>query len=143
MLTTNFKNKVALVAGGTGALGREISLAFLRAGARVIATYRRPGGIRRSSRPMRANAMARTSPAKSSMRRTPARWQRWSENSLPRQGGLDILVNAVGGYAGGKKVWEEDPATYERMMALNLRIGICAGARRVPDDDSPESRLRS
>jgi NAD(P)-dependent dehydrogenase (short-subunit alcohol dehydrogenase family) len=31
-----------LVAGGTGALGREIAMAFLEAGARVVVTYRRP-----------------------------------------------------------------------------------------------------
>ena len=36
-----FENKVALIAGGTGALGRAVSTAFAREGARVIVTYRR------------------------------------------------------------------------------------------------------
>ena len=35
-----FKDKVALIAGGTGALGREVATAFLGAGARVAVTYR-------------------------------------------------------------------------------------------------------
>ena len=34
-----FKDKVALVAGGTGALGRQVTTAFLGVGARVVVTY--------------------------------------------------------------------------------------------------------
>src|SRR5882762_5224085 len=37
----NFHDKIVLVAGGTGGLGREVSMAFLEAGASVVATYRR------------------------------------------------------------------------------------------------------
>src|SRR6266403_1586399 len=37
----NFHDKVVLVAGGTGGLGREVTMAFLEAGAAVVATYRR------------------------------------------------------------------------------------------------------
>ena len=36
----HFKNRVALIAGGTGALGRAVSAAFASEGARVIVTYR-------------------------------------------------------------------------------------------------------
>ncbi len=36
-----FAGKVALVAGGTGGLGRAVSLAFLDELARVVVTYRR------------------------------------------------------------------------------------------------------
>ena len=37
--------KVVLVAGGTGGLGRAVSLAFVEAGARVIVTFQRPGDL--------------------------------------------------------------------------------------------------
>jgi NAD(P)-dependent dehydrogenase (short-subunit alcohol dehydrogenase family) len=40
-MTNRFSNKVALVAGGTGGLGREVSLAFLQEGANVAVTFRR------------------------------------------------------------------------------------------------------
>ena len=35
-----FSDMVVLVAGGTGGLGRAVSLAFLEEGAKVIVTYR-------------------------------------------------------------------------------------------------------
>ena len=37
----NFHDKIALVTGGTGGLGREVTMAFLEAGATVVVTYRR------------------------------------------------------------------------------------------------------
>jgi NAD(P)-dependent dehydrogenase (short-subunit alcohol dehydrogenase family) len=38
----NFANKVILVAGGTGGLGRAVSLAFLQEKATVVVPYRNP-----------------------------------------------------------------------------------------------------
>jgi NAD(P)-dependent dehydrogenase (short-subunit alcohol dehydrogenase family) len=40
-MTERFAGKVALIAGGTGALGRAVSLTFLEELARVVVTYRR------------------------------------------------------------------------------------------------------
>ena len=40
------------------------------------------------------------------------------------------MVNAVGGYAGGIKLWELETKTFEMMLALNLRAGY-ALARAV------------
>ncbi len=49
-----------------------------------------------------------------------------------RAGNIDILVNAVGAYAGGKNVWEEDFATYERMLTLNLKSGFVLARAVLP-----------
>ena len=37
----DFKGQTAIVAGGTRGIGRAISVAFLKAGAKVFATYQR------------------------------------------------------------------------------------------------------
>jgi NAD(P)-dependent dehydrogenase (short-subunit alcohol dehydrogenase family) len=37
-----YSGRIVLVAGGTGGLGRSVSLAFLEEGAKVVCTYRSP-----------------------------------------------------------------------------------------------------
>jgi NAD(P)-dependent dehydrogenase (short-subunit alcohol dehydrogenase family) len=46
---------------------------------------------------------------------------------------LDCLVNAVGGYAGGIKLWELETEVFEQMIAQNLRAGfvLARAAARV------------
>jgi len=50
-----------------------------------------------------------------------------------RHGRLDCLVNTVGGYAGGIKLWEMETKIFEQMIALNLRAGflLARAAARV------------
>ena len=52
------------------------------------------------------------------------------EQIVKRHGRLDVLVNTVGGYAGGLKLWEMETKVFEKMMALNLWSGY-ALARAV------------
>src|SRR5262249_36798435 len=37
---------------------------------------------------------------------------------------LDVLVNTVGGYAGGMKFWETETKVLDKMLMLNLRSGF-------------------
>ena len=103
-----FKNKVALIAGGTGALGREVSLGFLRAGARVIATYRRQEEFDALRADARESGGENLSGEVVDVADSSA-VEAMVGKLVAKQGRLDILVDAVGGYAGGKMVWEEDP----------------------------------
>ena len=49
---------------------------------------------------------------------------------LSRHGRVDALVNTVGGYAGGVKLWEMETKVFDAMLSLNLRSGY-ALARAV------------
>jgi NAD(P)-dependent dehydrogenase (short-subunit alcohol dehydrogenase family) len=45
---------------------------------------------------------------------------------------VDVLVNTVGGYAGGLKLWEMETKVFETMLALNLRSGYGLARAVVP-----------
>ena len=131
MFRDEFNDKVALVAGGTGALGREIANAFLKAGARVAVTYRQReefDALLAAAAPADAIRLEGIATDVTDTKAASA----VVEELIAEHSRLDILVNAVGGYAGGKNVWEDDPATYERMMALNLQSGFTLARAVLP-----------
>jgi NAD(P)-dependent dehydrogenase (short-subunit alcohol dehydrogenase family) len=121
---------VVLVAGGTGGLGRAVSLAFLAAGARVAVTYRKreefaaleasagPGSGRLEGHAADVSDEAAAKSLVAAVR--------------TRHGRLDALVNTVGGFAGGRTLWEEDAGVLDRMLALNLRPGWVLARAAVP-----------
>ncbi len=55
----NFHDKIVLVTGGTGGLGREVTMAFLEAGATVVVTYQVAGRICRGQCPPRSGSERR------------------------------------------------------------------------------------
>ncbi len=110
------KQKTVIVAGGTGALGAAVSRAFLAAGAQVVATYRRQeefDELARAGGPHLTGANVDVTDESAVAK--------FVEEVETRNGGVDALVIAVGGYAGGKRLWEADPDTYEKMFNLNLK----------------------
>jgi len=119
-----------IVAGGTGGLGRAISLAFLEAGDRVIVTHRRREDLAALEK-MAGASVVRLEGRETDVTRE-ADVRALVGSIVDRHGRLDILVNAVGGYGGGKKSWEEDPALLDRMLDLNLRSGYALTRAAVP-----------
>jgi NAD(P)-dependent dehydrogenase (short-subunit alcohol dehydrogenase family) len=127
----DLKNRVVIVAGGTGGLGRAVSLAFLEAGATVCATYRREeelAGLRADAGERGAGLEGRAVDATDE-----AAVGALVADLAGRRGGLDALVNTVGGWAGGAKAWDAAGEELERMLALNLRSGwvLARAAARV------------
>lgn len=46
-------------------------------------------------------------------------------------GRLDVMVNMVGGYIGGIKLWEMDTKDWDRMMSLNVQSGYALARATV------------
>jgi NAD(P)-dependent dehydrogenase (short-subunit alcohol dehydrogenase family) len=120
-MSGKFAEKVVLVAGGTGGLGRAVSLAFLEEGAKVAVTYRKQEEL---------DALKTAAGASESQLEgfgvdvtDEAAVRQLVERILAQYGRVDILVNTVGGYAGGTKLWDLDTRVFDQMLALNLRSG--------------------
>jgi NAD(P)-dependent dehydrogenase (short-subunit alcohol dehydrogenase family) len=117
----NFKGRVVLVAGGTGGLGRAVSLAFLNEGAKVAVTYIIDEEFRSLEDAAGANG---TLLQGHSVDVTDEAGVRMLVDKLVAEHGrLDAMVNTVGTYAGGIKLWELDTKVFDQMLALNLRSG--------------------
>lgn len=127
----NFHDKVVLVTGGTGGLGREVTMAFLEAGATVIVTYRIAEEL--AAIVSAAERIGATPPVGAPVDVTDAAAvEKFVTEIAAKHGRLDILVNAVGGYAGGTNLWEVDPKTYDLMLQLNLKAGFVLARSVVP-----------
>src|ERR1700747_409109 len=118
---TSLAPRVVLVAGGTGGLGRAVSLAFLEEDARVVVTYRTQEELDM----LKNLAVGRGSQLDGfSVDVTDeAEVGKLVEGIVARHGRLDAMVNTVGGYAGGVKLWELNTKVFDQMLALNLRSG--------------------
>lgn len=122
--------KVALVAGGTGGLGKAITIAFLNAGAKVAVTYLKEEEL----------AALRSATAKSAASLSAYKVDVTDDTSVRETVGkiatahsrIDVLVNAVGAYAGGLKLWETEPRVLSQMLDLNLRSGYLLARNVVP-----------
>jgi NAD(P)-dependent dehydrogenase (short-subunit alcohol dehydrogenase family) len=105
------KDKVVLVTGANGGLGRYVTQALLDAGATVVGVSRR---IQQSD----FDSPAFTAlPAEIS---TAVGAKSMVDTVVARFGRLDIVVHTVGGFAGGQSIAETDDATFQRMFDLNL-----------------------
>jgi NAD(P)-dependent dehydrogenase (short-subunit alcohol dehydrogenase family) len=132
-----FEGKIVLVAGGTGGLGQAVSVAFLNAGAHVVVPYGAEAKFLRLK--SAAGEMASRLDGSQVDVTDEAAVEALIERIVAAHGRLDVLVNTVGAYAGGMKLWESDGATLDKMLTLNLRSGFvlaCASAKRMIEKGS-------
>jgi NAD(P)-dependent dehydrogenase (short-subunit alcohol dehydrogenase family) len=125
-----FLQNTILVAGGTGGLGHAVSLAFLNEGATVIVTYRNQAEFDALASEAGANGKkleghrVDVTDADAVLRLI--------SNVVAGHTRLDAVVNTIGGYAGGAKLWEQPPDTLDRMLSLNLHAGYALSRAAIP-----------
>ena len=119
-----------LIAGGTGGLGRAVSLAFLNESAKVAVTYRSESEF----------AALKQAAGDASSLLEGHQVDATDETAVSRlvaeltsnHSRIDALVNTIGGYSAGAPLWETEPAVLERMLTLNLRAGYLLARAVVP-----------
>jgi len=120
-MSNSLAGKVALVTGGTGGLGRSVTLAFLHEGASVVATYIREDEAASLRAAVGANQRLELLPLNAT---DESATQALVDGITARHGHLDFVVNTIGGYAGGKNLWETESKTYHLMVDLNLNASF-------------------
>ncbi|HKF23291.1 MAG TPA: SDR family NAD(P)-dependent oxidoreductase [Candidatus Angelobacter sp.] len=128
-MAAGFSGKIALVTGGTGGLGRAVSLAFLREGASVIATYVIKDEAEALKDIAGSNAKLEILPLDVT---DESACRNLVDGITARHGRLDVLVNTIGAYAGGKPLWETEAKLLQFMLALNLNSGFNMARAVVP-----------
>ena len=128
-MNVSFAGKVVLVSGGTGGLGRAVSLAFLAEGARTVVTYRKDAEFAELQKAS-GDAASLLEGHQVDVTDEVAVGQLVNQ-VFDRCKRLDALVNTVGGYAGGVKLWNLETKTFELMLALNLRAGFALSRATV------------
>jgi NAD(P)-dependent dehydrogenase (short-subunit alcohol dehydrogenase family) len=123
--------RVAVVTGGTGALGQAITTTLLAAGGVVAIPYavaeERTALEGRLTPAQRERVLAVATDVTDE-----AAFGKFVQAVRERHGRVDGLVNAVGGFAGGDLVGTP-LAEWERMMKLNLTSAVVACRAVLPD----------
>lgn len=114
------KGKVAVITGGEGPLGREVTKKFLAEGAKVVigwfaaeeweeAKKLIPGDYKEQFTDLRFDATKED------------QVQSLMEKAKSTFGSIDILIHAVGMVYVGGMLWETDTAILERLIDVNLK----------------------
>lgn len=125
-----FDDQVVMVTGATGNLGSAVTRAFVEAGARIVALDRDHD---------------RQAAMHPELAQTERHWlagpvdltaadevQAVMAQAAARFGRIDVLVNTVGGFRAGKRVYETAVETWDLMMELNAKTVFLTCRAVVP-----------
>ncbi len=127
---TVLAGRVAVVAGGTGALGQAVTLRLLADGAVVDVPYAVEEERERLTQRVAAADRQRLVVQAVDVIDIKA-MTAFAEGIVAARGKIDILVAGVGGFAGGSLL-ETDVETWKRMLDLNLTSAFSVAKAVVP-----------
>jgi len=117
-------DRVAVVSGGTGGIGRRISIALAATGAKVAVLGRSAAQATDVADAIRASGSEALLVTADVTKKQDA--DRAIDETMAKFGRVDIIVNAVGGGAGGALYPAEEypESEFDRIMDLNLRSDL-------------------
>lgn len=125
-VTYDFSKKVVLITGGTGALGRMLVKKFLNSGAVTISSFHNEKDAEK----------LKIENSKVELIELDMLQEEQLLERIPKLvkkfGTVDILVNVVGGYLGGKSTNDLSEAEWDKMMNLNLKSAFLISKHVIP-----------
>jgi NAD(P)-dependent dehydrogenase (short-subunit alcohol dehydrogenase family) len=124
------KDKVVIITGAVGNLGAATARAFQSAGAKTVLVDRAPDRL--------GAAFADVASSKDHYLAggfdlsDATSLARLVEETLARFGRIDVLVNTVGAWRGGKPVHEADPADWDFLFGVNVRTTLLCCRAVIP-----------
>lgn len=122
--------EVAVITGGTGALGRAVVPLLADRGFKLAITYLIPEEARDLEKDLDLDEdqlMLRRVDATD-----PEAINAFMKNTVDAFGGINVLCSLVGAWAGGRDVAETDDVRFDRMIDLNLRSTFYAARAAIP-----------
>ena len=117
-----------IVSGGTGALGRAVTAAFLAANDRVVVPWI-DAGERAEIERVEADALRA---ARLELVEADVAEAAGAAAAAAAAGAVDVLVNGVGGFAGGSPVWETELEVWDRLYRMNVRSAVALSRAVLP-----------
>lgn len=125
-VTYDFSKKVVLITGGTGALGRMLVKKFLNSGAVTISSFHNEKDAEK----------LKIENSKVELIELDMLQEEQLLERIPKLvkkfGTVDILVNVVGGYLGGKSTNDLSETEWDKMMNLNLKSAFLISKHVIP-----------
>jgi len=124
------ENKVAILTGATGALGRVLAKTLLENGAKVVASYRTEdkwtellafvGELKNNLNAVKGDVTDEQSV------------ENLVQKAVEKHGRVDILLNIVGAYVGGTDIANTETSRWDLMMNVNLKSAFLCSKAVLP-----------
>lgn len=124
------EQKVALITGAVGNLGAATARTFQAAGAKTVLVDRSPDRVREAFKDV-ADSPDHLLAGGVDLS-APESLAKLLEQTLAKFGRVDVLVNTVGGWRGGKPVHETDLADWDFLFGINLRATLLCCRAVIP-----------
>ncbi len=134
----DFSNKVIVITGGTGALGRVLTKSFLKYNTKtIVVTYRSEKEMLELKAEL-GNLLEQPLNISTTIEFTKVDVTRDDEtkrsisNIIGKHGQIHVLINVVGSYIGGKSVTQLDESEWDKMITINLKSAFLISKHVIP-----------